>query len=486
MRPTYTQRICCFAIFPRLLKTLAFVAAVLALASPAGAQTVPAQVPEIPTVEGPITGPGPMHPGIRPGPEGTNPADFNYVVDEYFVSGTAGPAAATYKVRMLVWRPAKPRDFSGVVVYEPTHQGGNALICQFARYGILQRGHICITVSSNAVVLTSTTVNPANPKGIGLYIYNPERYGALPNAPGNPLLHVNNNQTNEILAQVAWMIKSNDRRSPLKPHYHVEGLVMGGTSASSGFVRGYMANVHNATFRSSNRGPIVDGFLVTATLGPNPVEMTDVPTIQLPTQFEVAGTNAYRRPDSDEPLNRFRIYEVPGMSHNDSRDQPPEVFPGCAEPLSRFPYGALTFMALQKVIDWSLRGRTPPRADYIEVNAGPPRSIVFDEFGNAKGGVRSPHLDVPIYHYIAPNTNVPGTLCNQSGRQERLSDDVLQQLYKSDGDYRGKVMHRTRELLREGWFPREYVKRYVRADLKDADIPRSKRDRDDDEDDDDD
>jgi hypothetical protein len=135
-----------------------------------------AVVPATPTVDGPITGPEPMHPGIRIGPEGTNPTDFDYVVDEYFLSGSAGPAGATYKVRMLVWRPARPQKFSGVVVYEPTHQGGNALICQFARYGILQRGHICVTVSSQSVVLTSTTVNPANPRGIGLYIYNPERW----------------------------------------------------------------------------------------------------------------------------------------------------------------------------------------------------------------------------------------------------------------------------------------------------------------------
>jgi hypothetical protein len=87
-----------------------------------------AVVPATPTVDGPITGPEPMHPGIRIGPEGTNPPDFDYVVDEYFVSGTAGPAGATYKVRMLVWRPANPQTFSGVVIYEPTHQGGNALM----------------------------------------------------------------------------------------------------------------------------------------------------------------------------------------------------------------------------------------------------------------------------------------------------------------------------------------------------------------------
>jgi len=424
-----------------------------------------AVVPDTPLVEGPITGPEPMHPGIRQGPQGTNFADFDYVVDEYFVSGAAGPTGATYKVRMLVWRPAKPEKFSGVVVYEPTHQGGNALICQFARYGIYQRGHICITVSSQAVVLTSTTVNPANPRGIGLYIYNPERYGTLPNAPGNPLLHVNNNQANEVLAEIAWLIKSNHATSPLNPDYHVKALVMGGTSASSGFVRSYMGSAHSA-FRASNEGPIVDGFLVTATLGSAPVEMTDVPTIQVPTQFEVAGTNAYRRPDSDEPPNRFRIYEVPGMSHNDSRDQPPEVFPGCVGPLSRFPYGALTFMALQHLIDWSLEGRTPPRADYIEVNAGPPRAIVFDEVGNARGGVRTPHLDVPIYRYVAPNVNVPGTLCNQSGRQERLAEDVLRELYSNEGRYVSAFNRRLMELVREGWWPREYSNLYARDDIK--------------------
>ena len=424
-----------------------------------------AVVPDTPLVEGPITGPEPMHPGIRQGPEGTNFADFDYVVDEYFVAGAAGPTGASYKVRMLVWRPAKPEKFSGVVVYEPTHQGGNALICQFARYGIYQRGHICITVSSQAVVLTSTTVNPANPRGIGLYVYNPERYGTLPNAPGNPLLHVNNNQANEVLAEIAWLIKSNDARSPLNPDYHVKALVMGGTSASSGFVRSYMGTAHGA-FRASNEGPIVDGFLVTATLGSAPVEMTDVPTIQVPTQFEVAGTNAYRRPDSDEPPNLFRIYEVPGMSHNDSRDQPAEVFPGCVGPLSRFPYGAITFMALQHLIDWSLEGKSPPRADYIEVNAGPPRAIVFDEFGNARGGVRTPHLDVPIYRYVAPNVNVPGTLCNQSGRQERLADEVLRELYSNEGRYVSAFNRRLMELVRDGWWPREYSNRYARDDIK--------------------
>ena len=48
--------------------------------------------------------------------------------------------------------------------------------------------------------------------------------------------------------------------------------------------------------------------------------------IQMPTQTEVVTWAekgiAYRRPDSDEPGNRFRLYEVAGMPHNNSRDSP--------------------------------------------------------------------------------------------------------------------------------------------------------------------
>src|SRR5262245_24842809 len=118
-----------------------------------------ADVPGTPTVEGPITGPGPMHPGMRLGPEGTNPEDFNYIVDEYFVSGTAGPTGAPYKVRVLVRRPSNPQQSSGVVIYEPTHRGGNGLIFQFTRYGSAQRGHIGVQVGARPINLS----NPVTP-----------------------------------------------------------------------------------------------------------------------------------------------------------------------------------------------------------------------------------------------------------------------------------------------------------------------------------
>ena len=74
-------------------------------------------------------------------------------------------------------------------------------------------------------------------------------------------------------------------------------------------------------------------------------------------------------------------------------------------------------------------------------------------------GVRTTYLDVPLYTYTIPNSG-PG-LCNQTGYQTRLPE-----LYKNYGQYVSKVEHRLKELMDEGWFPKEYASDYVQKDLK--------------------
>ncbi len=411
-----------------------------------------AVVPNIPTVEGPITGPGPMHPGIRPGPEGTNLEDFGYITEEFFVSGTAGPANASFKVRLLVRRPANPAKFSGMVLGEPTHRGGNALICQYARFGIGKRSHLCADVMARPINLS----NP-NTAGAGLREFNLARYGSL---------HVASDQTNEILGQVGRLLRSNLSGGPLAG-YAVRTLIMGGTSDSSGATRTYMSSgsmLDHADLRMPDAGPIYEGFFVTSTLGGAPVPVTDVPTIQMPSQSEVHGTNAYRRPDSDAPGDQFRIYEVSGMSHNDARENP--AFSGCTNPLSHFPHGALTFMGLQHVLDWAAHGSIPPRAPYMEVDGdlSDGTRVALDEHGNAKGGVRSTYLDVPAFTFTIPNSG-PG-LCSQTGWITPFSEEKMRSLYRNHGGYASRIQHRLKELMDDGWFPREYADEYVRGDIE--------------------
>ena len=77
---------------------------------------------------------------------------------------------------------------------------------------------------------------------------------------------------------------------------------------------------------------------------------------------------AYRRPDSDEPGNRFRLYEVAGMPHNNSRDSPAFQNDPCTLPVTDFPAGAFTALGLNHLIEWIANGKTPPHAPPIAVD----------------------------------------------------------------------------------------------------------------------
>jgi hypothetical protein len=128
----------------------------------------------------------------------------------------------------------------------------------------------------------------------------------------------------------------------------------------------------------------------------------------------------------------------------------------------------MTFMGLQHMIDWTVNGTIPPRATSvmeIDNDLSDGTRVALDEFGNAKGGVRTPYLDVPLFTYTIPNSG-PG-LCNQTGYQTRLPDEALDKLYRNYGQYVSKVEHRLKELMDEGWFPKEYASDYVQRDLKD-------------------
>jgi len=133
------------------IRTAAIVALlVLAGSFWAGSPSAQAQADTtVPVVQGPITGPGPMFASLSPGPApGTSLSDFNYVTDEYFVSGIAD--GSPYETRVVIRRPALPEKFSGLVVAEPMHFSGAALICQYAQLGIAMSGDGCLEIEPGA------------------------------------------------------------------------------------------------------------------------------------------------------------------------------------------------------------------------------------------------------------------------------------------------------------------------------------------------
>ena len=424
------------------------------LLSAALASGADAAVPPVPALTGPISGPGLMYPNppISVAPGAVQVEDFPYLTEEYFVSGTAG--GAPYTTRIIVRRPTAPSAFSGVVVAEALHAGGRSLVFEWSRQSILTRGHLFVEIVHS----------PAN---ISLLkAFNAERYASLAIAQG---------QANEILAQAGRLIKSGT--GPFAS-YGVRHATLMGTSASSGTVRNYLPA--HETLRLPGERPIYDGFLLTSTNGNMPLPVVDVPMIQMPTQTEVvtwaeAGI-AYRRPDSDTPGNRFRLYEVAGMPHNNSRENPGFQNDPCTLPVTDFPAGAFTALALHHLVGWIAEGRTPPRAPAIAVDrdpAGDGSHLALDEFGNAKGGIRNIWVDVPVAtHGVMGKGKTPATdrLCLLAGTRTPLPEATLRTLYPTRAVYLQRVEERLTQLVAEGWFLPEYVEMALN-DAKTAVLP---------------
>jgi hypothetical protein len=436
----------------------AFLAALAALVLPCGAFAQATFVtPPVPLVEGPITAGGEMWPGLRPEEPGTTAEDFRYVTEEYFVSGTAN--GAPYKTRILVRRPDKDRRFSGIVVAESMHSNGFAVTFEPARRSFFVRGHVHVEIAAQQGNVNTTL------KG-----FNPVRYESLVISSGQ--------QTSEIIAQVGVLLKSNLRHGVLAP-LRVRHLILEGTSQASGVLRTYQAQKHFQA-RMADGAAIVDGYLATSTLGSAPMMVVDVPTIHMPTMTEVnsgaPGGAAFRRPDSDDPANRYRLYEVAGMAHANSRETPTYVPNPCTLPVSDFPWGGTVAMGLAHLVAWIEHGRVPPHAAPLEFDndtANDGSRLALDANGNVRGGIRNTYVDVPVASYGVPNTGATPAAnfnCSIAGTRVELSDDRKRALYKNRGDYLGDVTRRLLDLLRDGWVLPEYAPD-VLIDALQADIP---------------
>lgn len=414
-----------------------------------------------------VAGPGEPFPGLQRLPEKETLSDFKYILKEYFVSGTA--AGQPYTTRVLVRRPSDAKKFSGIVVAEAMHPSGNSWMFHFTHTYVMTQGHISLEIVTANVPQIAQS--------------NPERYKDLRYGPG---------QANEILAQVGALVRSNPKTGPLEG-LPLRKMILMGTSASAGILTGYLPT--HMVLRLPDMKPIFDGFLPTSQGGNTPVRQVDVPLISMPTMTEVnaaaASGNRYRRPDGDAPGDQFRIYEVAGMAHNDSRVNPTYHPDPCRLPISRFPLGSMMAVGLDHLIQWVDKGRIPPRAEYIAVDNNSQNDgslLALDEHGNAKGGIRNTYVDVPLFRYGVPNEANPSPIPNPSAMVAGRGANGAQFFcgiagyelpltsapYKNKKDYQNKVEARLTQLIKAGWFLPVY-KELVLDDAAAASVPSPRR-----------
>jgi len=397
-----------------------------------------------------VAGPGAMFPALHPLPAGEDLASFKYVTKEYFVSGIA--QGQPYTTRLVVRRPADPKKFSGIVVAEPMHPTGNEWMFYFLHTYLMSQGHIAVEIATGSLPLFTSD--------------NPARYKDL---------QIENGQANEILAQAGLLLKSGRHDGPLEG-LPLRKMILSGSSASAAAVAAYFPA--HLIYRDLDMSPIFDGFLPTSIGADSTLMKVDVPVIQMPTMTEIVRTaangNRYRRPDGDSPGDQFRIYEVAGMAHIDSRTNPIYTPNPCKHPMSQFPEGMGLAAGLDRLIQWIDKGKTPPRAEYVSVDNDTSNDgsvLALDANGNPKGGVRNTYVDVPAYRYIAPNEPAAPPIpnpapvvasygaelfCGIASYQVPLSADQMKMLYKSRKDFQSRVEQRANALIREGWLSPAY------------------------------
>jgi hypothetical protein len=99
---------------------------------------------------------------------------------------------------------------------------------------------------------------------------------------------------------------------------------------------------------------------------------------------------------------------------------------------------------------WASGGRPPSRAPRVDVSTGEAPTIQRDQYGNARGGIRLPQLEVPTATLSGVAGGGPG-FCSLFGFTAAFDTGQLASLYPSRQDYADKFDKATDGAVRQGF-----------------------------------
>jgi hypothetical protein len=510
------------------------IAALCAVSAVAWGQNGPARLAArgvvLPKVTGPIPVTSDSYPFLSAN-HAVEPVDLSkvgYVEKEYLVSGRANvydyagkgalkvhAAGAPYTTRILVRCPANPRKFSGNVIVEllnPSDKFDADLVWELTRNYLIENGDAWVGITSKPIAAEF------------LKRFEPKRYAALSWAnplavdqtcktPGPALLPSHSSPRTEdgliwdIVTQVGALLESQSPANPLA-NYNVRYLYQTSYSQTGAYVGTYIAEFQPHA-RLPNERPIYDGFLIGGAAGvsainqcatppehgdPGALVRSSQPVIRIMSltdfyRFGPFSTYLERRPDSDTPNDRYRLYEAAGAAHvvatlDRSAPSKADVLAGglkqakvvCKGPESDFPSQYVYDGALANLERWVRDGIPAPQAARIGVSkpGDPNATPLTDQFGNARGGVRTPSVDVPTATYYGASTAVgPDTTpptCTIVGHMVPFDHARLAKLYPTHADYVKRVSADVDRLASERWITAADEQR-IRIQASRAPIP---------------
>ena len=352
-------------------------------------------------------------------------ATLGYGAEEFFVSGTASsyapPETADYTTRIVVMRPTDDARFNGTVIVEWLNVSGGIdapAVWFMAHREIAREGYGYVAVSAQRVGVEG------GPSLVGadmsLKAQDPERYSRLSH-PGDAFSY-------DIFSQVGGLLRDGAIHG-LSP----DVVLAVGESQSAVFLTTYVNEVDPVA-------AVYDGFLVHSRFGPAaPLDGTSllqepdgtpqavpfrpdprVPLMTVITETDLVGgwrVGYHRARQADN--ERFRAWEVPGTAHADNYTIGVGFIDNGSAPLDEIlsayaPTDVLMGQQLTYCINfapqhhyvlqaavaglnrWVRTGEPAPAAQPMVLTDADPPELVLDANGLARGGVRTPWVDVPI------------------------------------------------------------------------------------------
>jgi Alpha/beta hydrolase domain len=434
-----------------------------------------AQPVSVPKANGPIPVTADSVPFMAAGNnlEPTDLSKFGYVEEEFILSGNANVYAwapdgkvtvqtpnVPYANRILIRRPANPARFSGTVIVEVTNAARRydwAMMWGYGRDYFLEHGDAWVSLTTPGAIDSLKKFNPT--RYATLSMQNPTPAVACPGSEKNGASAIEEGLRWDYYSQVAAALKSGESGQPMAG-FNVRRVFM---TTQGGDITTYINALHDRS-RLASGNPVYDGYLVRNPPAParinqcappiagtdfrRQIKDIDVPIISVSAQGEVLDSMKARKPDSDDPKGRYRLYEIAGAAHIDSfaytglpsfneqnllglaQGTPDWPFNVKCEPqiaLSRQPLLMYAFHGAYRNLDeWVAKGVAPPKAARIETKDG---VLVMDEFGHAVGGVRNPWVDAPVETIVTTSPG-PGT-CRELGHAIPFEAARISSLYPS-------------------------------------------------------
>lgn len=369
-------------------------------------------------------------------------AKLGYVAEEFFVSGTASSYAAVgklgadglwnvapsdtadYTTRFVVLKPADSARFNGTVIVEWLNVSGglDAPADWFmAHREIVRAGYAYVAVSAQRVGVEGGI---SLSRDMSLKKVSPTRYASL-HHPGDAFAY-------DIFSQAGRLVRDTAHNGVLGGLSPQQVLAVGESQAAI-FLTTYvnaidpLASVYDGFLIHSRFGPAapLDGSLLTAAHPEMPAAPKFRPDLRVPlvsviTETDLmggplAGYYLARQPDNE----KLRTWEIPGAAHADSYtiqvgmidtgDAPIEKLAAAyaptkslmgkqlARPINFAPQQHYVLQAaLAQLNQWVRTGNAAPAALPMALNGASPPQLVLDKHGIARGGIRTPWVDVPV------------------------------------------------------------------------------------------